>query len=637
MCTVPVTLGSLRSVRRDEFFSHELLDLSHTRFHTDGKARMNDHTRHAPITSSGEALRKIGTQYVASIPLGWSVLVFAITLLIIFPLQKVALPYIANQCIAACRSSRGDDAMPLRTPATHFVLIVLVVAGLRILMYYTGLDLQNVLNVNTRDHMTRRILHAHQHATHNPQVGNWITHVENVGSIVQLVFCKFINTIVPEMASFLTIGLFLCYVDAYIGGAYFVALAIFGATFAYGVRFSQRAAMRDYEQRVHLNEHMQNMLFNMPYIQAANSLRFEERGITKKLDELATRKNAFLHTNTRFLAVLDVSTLAFVLFAVYMLYRRMQQGKSVTTLLSTTFLVLMIFVKDFDDFKKTLTEICNFSYTTSLFETMMQRDRARLQQRMHRVPGVPARGRVRGASSSSDHNEGGAPPSAVVLDAIRLHTPGRRRLPLTLSLRLARHRLHGIHGRSGTGKTTLAHVLAGIAQPESGAIWMHGRDVTNTMAQRRASTVYMPQHAQLFNGTLYDNLVYTEKPRWSRAKVHALVRDSGLLPVLQQTSSRRTRCDAYLDRRIQNEGSNVSGGQKQVIMFLRTLVLASARQGKDVLFILDEPHTALDPQSEKLFMQRLRLLATEHTVLLITHSPRALAQCDTQHRLVAPP
>ena len=90
--------------------------------------------------------------------------------------------------------------------------------------------------------------------------------------------------------------------------------------------------------------------------------------------------------------------------------------------------------------------------------------------------------------------------------------------------------------------------------------------------------------------------------------MHALVRDSGLLSVLQVQPPTDGRDDAYLDRRIENDGSNVSGGQKQVIMFVRTLVLASARHRKDMLFILDEPHTALERRGHA------RHVRSSHTV-----------------------
>ena len=580
-----------------------------------------------PATSAAQSRQVISTiynQYVKPSAFGFSPIVFFVTLIIVFPLQKIILPHIATSCVQGLGRASSESARRL---IGLFVIAIAIIMGTRTLMYFTGLDMQNTVNVNTRRIMIRRLLALQRNSTQNPRVGNWITQLENVASIVQLVFCKFINTIAPEIASFITIGAFFTLVDGRIGAAYALMLISYAVFFACCIRYSQEAAVRDYEQRIHINDHLQNILYNMPYIRAAQSLEFEKKILENKNDRLSKLKNNFLHTNTRFLAVPDVFTLAFTLVAVYILYQRITRERDNTDRspwLMTSFIVIIIFIKDYDDFKKTLTEIFNFSYTTSLFEEMVMHNRRQDRAKQKHVPTTPP--------SRRRYDSAQSPDNAIAVHNLVL-TNGVEPLPLTINARFRANQLHGIEGRSGIGKSVLAHTLTGIAQPHDGSIWIHGKDVSNNMAERRRRTTYMPQTAQLFNGTIYDNIVYAHKKHWNHSRVHAIVQRSGLIAVLRGKNPRDGHSMAYLSKKVQNEGSNLSGGQRQTVMFLRTLVMSETEHARDRIYVLDEPHAALDPDSEATFMRNLRKLSAHSTVILITHSKRAMRYCDTHLRL----
>jgi ABC-type bacteriocin/lantibiotic exporter with double-glycine peptidase domain len=153
-----------------------------------------------------------------------------------------------------------------------------------------------------------------------------------------------------------------------------------------------------------------------------------------------------------------------------------------------------------------------------------------------------------------------------------------------------------LQGASGIGKSSLLNVIAGIAQPHSGAVRVD-----------RASVCYVPQEVPLLDDSFRTNLLFGL----------AGVSDDELMHAL-----RIARMDQFvatqpsgLATSVGDNGSLLSGGQRQRLGLARALV----RGGNTLL--LDEATSALDEDSERQILEALG--ATGKTVLLVTHRTRA--------------
>ena len=172
-----------------------------------------------------------------------------------------------------------------------------------------------------------------------------------------------------------------------------------------------------------------------------------------------------------------------------------------------------------------------------------------------------------------------------------------------------------VTGPSGTGKSTLLKLLLGIFPPEAGRLYLRGDEEIPCGRGTRGLFAYVPQGNLLFSGTLRENLTIV-RPDATEEEIALAVRIScmdSFLPQLPQG----------LDTVLSENGGGLSEGQGQRIAIARGILT-----GAPVL-LLDECTSALDAETEKTVLQRLRTLPGR-TVLAVTHRQAAVELADVQ-------
>lgn len=168
-----------------------------------------------------------------------------------------------------------------------------------------------------------------------------------------------------------------------------------------------------------------------------------------------------------------------------------------------------------------------------------------------------------------------------------------------------------ILGPNGTGKSTLAYLLLGFYRPQSGTIRMDHWPLSDiAIEQLRRQMGVVPQHPLIFQGTIFDNIIYGALDTDEDA-VREACRLANADEFIQSLP------EAYSSK-VGDGGMLLSGGQRQRIAIARALL------GRPPLLILDEPSTHLDAQSVRAVMSGLRHGDYHPSILLITHD-RALA------------
>lgn len=157
-------------------------------------------------------------------------------------------------------------------------------------------------------------------------------------------------------------------------------------------------------------------------------------------------------------------------------------------------------------------------------------------------------------------------------------------------------------GASGSGKTTILRIIAGLEQPDKGRVILHGRDVTDLPARDRGVGVIFQSYALFPQMTVEQNIGYGLKIRRRKRKEIRAVVDQ-LLELVR------------LEEHRQKYPSQLSGGQQQRVAIARTL----AYQPEVLLF--DEPFGALDAQTRTHLRGEIRALLREVNVpaIFITH------------------
>jgi ABC-type Fe3+/spermidine/putrescine transport system ATPase subunit len=157
-------------------------------------------------------------------------------------------------------------------------------------------------------------------------------------------------------------------------------------------------------------------------------------------------------------------------------------------------------------------------------------------------------------------------------------------------------------GASGSGKTTILRIIAGLEQPYTGKIMLHGKDVTELPPRERGIGVIFQSYALFPKMTVEKNIGYGLRIRRRRRKeIKATVND--LLSLVQLEEHRK------------KYPSQLSGGQQQRVAIARTLAY------KPEVLLFDEPFGALDAQTRVHLRREIRALLRKVNVpaIFITH------------------
>ena len=172
-----------------------------------------------------------------------------------------------------------------------------------------------------------------------------------------------------------------------------------------------------------------------------------------------------------------------------------------------------------------------------------------------------------------------------------------------------------IVGPTGAGKTTLVNLIMRFYEIDSGRITLDGVDVAQmTRADLRSRIGMVLQDTWLFAGTIRDNIAYgrpdaTEEEILAAAKATYVDRFVHSLP------------DGY-DTLIDDEGSNISAGEKQLLTIARAFLADPA------LLILDEATSSVDTRTEVLVQHAMAALRADRTSFVIAHRLSTIRDAD---------
>lgn len=203
------------------------------------------------------------------------------------------------------------------------------------------------------------------------------------------------------------------------------------------------------------------------------------------------------------------------------------------------------------------------------------------------------------------------------------HDSGRGGGLADIGFTLERGRRYALIGGSGAGKTTLLRVLAGLYLPQRLQLAVDGAaavdDPVAALRWLRATTTLIPQDAEVFEGSLAENLALCESVEGAPAEG----RYAAALEIACATDF-LTADAAGLAATIAERGANWSGGQRQRVSLARG-VLAAQGSG---LVLLDEPTASLDPATEQRVHAQLFAAFPEACLISSVHRLNLLDRFD---------
>jgi ATP-binding cassette subfamily C protein len=173
-----------------------------------------------------------------------------------------------------------------------------------------------------------------------------------------------------------------------------------------------------------------------------------------------------------------------------------------------------------------------------------------------------------------------------------------------------------IVGASGAGKSTLLDLIAGLREPDAGAVLVDGVPLDRIDRRAwRARIGYVPQESVLLHDTIVANVLLGAEWVGAEAAARAVER-AGAGEMM-----------AARGEGVGERGLRLSGGERRRLALARALVAAPR------LLLLDEPTSELDSASSAAIAGTLRALSGSMTIIAVTHDPRLAAAADAVYLL----
>ena len=216
----------------------------------------------------------------------------------------------------------------------------------------------------------------------------------------------------------------------------------------------------------------------------------------------------------------------------------------------------------------------------------------------------------KGAQPSADKNT-----PCVSFEEVSFGYPGSGYALRNITFTLEKGKTLGIIGGTGSGKSTLVNLIPRFYDAAEGTVRVNGVDVRDyTFEELRSHIGMVPQKAELFSGTIRDNMRWGKRDASEEEIVRAL-RIAQAYEFVQQMPEK-------LDKRISAGGKNLSGGQRQRLTIARALVAQPS------ILILDDSASALAFATDAALRKALRDKTSGMTVIMVSQRVGTVRYAD---------
>ena len=184
-----------------------------------------------------------------------------------------------------------------------------------------------------------------------------------------------------------------------------------------------------------------------------------------------------------------------------------------------------------------------------------------------------------------------------------------------ITLKIKKGESVGFTGITGSGKSTLFHIMLGLLKPQQGTVKFNGVEIYKNLFNWRNQVGYISQNVYLNDDTIKNNIIFgNEDDEVNEVNLKSAIKNSGLSDFLETLPK-------GLNTTVGSDGIRLSGGQKQRIGIARSLY-----KKPEILF-MDESTSSLDYKTEESIINKINTFSKDRTLIIIAHRLSTIKNC----------
>jgi ATP-binding cassette, subfamily B, bacterial PglK len=185
-----------------------------------------------------------------------------------------------------------------------------------------------------------------------------------------------------------------------------------------------------------------------------------------------------------------------------------------------------------------------------------------------------------------------------------------------INLNIEKGTIVGITGETGSGKSTLFHIMLGLLSPKTGKIFYKNENIHTNMENWRNQIGYIAQNIYLLDNTIEKNISFNFlDEKIDKEKMDFSIKMSCL-------DDKISELPYGLKTKVGNDGVRLSGGEKQRVALARSIYR------NPNIFFMDESTSALDLDTEQRIIKNMKENFSKKTIILIAHRKTTINECD---------
>lgn len=532
------------------------------------------------------------------------ILIVYFVVICIVALERIVVPHVYGKLLAAIKKMG-------RVYKLFAILVVLFCIFQALETWLTLMDarLLPAFESFVRENVVDEVITRHRIQYAELDLGDLTSKLIKLPAYMRDVFYRTKSFLLFHLLSAITTGIYLFYCHWWLGAVFATVLAVLVLGSRSFVRHCREASYAREAAFDHTQESIQDLLSNLLAVYNSQNEAGEQRRVQQLNDGLMRRIRESVYCGVPYRVLFAVCFL--ILFTgitglgIYLYHA----GRLELDLLVSSFIVTFAMLKTCMSIYHDMESFIWLRGGMQVVEDFLER----LPTKPAECGGSPGSGPVRLVKLP--------PPLAGSAGGIAISFNGvsfwhsSKALPPALdrfSLRIPAGQRVVVRGGVGSGKSTMSHLLVQLQCQQEGAILVGGVDTREVdLASLRRAVHYVGQHPRLFNRTLWENLTYGNQTLTSPDQIYDLLR-SLRLPDVERAFRQA------MHKPVGKQGSQLSGGQRQIAWILRGVLTPSSA------IVLDEPTSSLDENARSQVMRVITGLIGRRTAILITHDPELM-------------